>query len=117
MKLSEAIRLGAMLKPQGRRGFFDGGNTCALGAAADAIGRLNDLLDGRFLESKEWPLLSEMAAHPVTLWTRSVWDVVTSMNDIFGWTREQIADWVETIEREREAQPNTDAQVAREALR
>lgn len=118
MKLSDAIRLGAMLKPQGVRGFLDDdGNTCALGAAADAIGRLSDLLDGRFQEVAQWPFLNKPVAHPVTQQRRAMWDVVTTLNDIYGWTRERIADWVETIEREREAQLPADAQVAREALR
>ena len=36
MRLSEAIRLGSMLKPQAFDAFFDGVGTCANGAARDA---------------------------------------------------------------------------------
>lgn len=28
----------------------------------------------------------------------SLWSVVTSLNDYTGWTREQIADWVASVE-------------------
>ena len=38
MKLSEAIRLGAMLSPQGYDGYADGETRCALAAACDAVG-------------------------------------------------------------------------------
>ena len=36
--LSEAILIGSVLHPQGRKYFFDDGKTCALGAAAVAVG-------------------------------------------------------------------------------
>ena len=42
MRLSEAIRLGAMLKPQAFARFFDGHGTCVFGAAADAVGELDE---------------------------------------------------------------------------
>lgn len=38
MKLSEAIRLGSMLKPQGRGHLLFEDKTCALGAACEADG-------------------------------------------------------------------------------
>ncbi len=38
MRLSEAIRLGAMLKPQGFNGWTDEDRTCALAAAGEAAG-------------------------------------------------------------------------------
>jgi len=41
MRLSDAIRLGAMLKPQAYGGFHFEGRTCAMGAALDACGRLD----------------------------------------------------------------------------
>lgn len=100
MTLSEAIRLGALLKPQGHHGYFDGGATCALGAAADALGRLDDLCIGRFLECQEWPVLSVRAVHPLSQLRQSVWATITEINDLDGWTREEIADWVESVERE-----------------
>jgi hypothetical protein len=39
MTLSEAIRLGAMLKPQAFGDYTDGRGTCAWGAASEAAGR------------------------------------------------------------------------------
>lgn len=104
MNLSEAIRLGALLKPQGHMGFLDqrSGGTCALGAATDAIGRLNDLLDGRFYEFREWPVLGATVESPETGWRTTVWQSVVTLNDLHGWTRERIADWVETIEAQQE---------------
>lgn len=53
MRLSEAIRLGAMLKPQGFGSYFRHGATCAMGAAIEAVGGAND----------DWPV---MALTPAT---------------------------------------------------
>jgi hypothetical protein len=109
VKLSEAIRLGAMMKPQG----FDGtGNrecprTCAFGAALDAVSGEN--------VAEIWP------------WLRTLFDpcpvcadvsrpsyyesfgVIPHLNNDHRWTREQIADWVAEIEARStpvEAQPD-----------
>lgn len=102
MKLSEAIRLGAMLKPQAHLGFFDGQGTCAIGAANDAIGHLNDLLLGRFVEFKEWPVFNMPVTDPVTQWPTRLWDAVVTLNDTHRWTRERIAAWVEGIESQQD---------------
>lgn len=103
MKLSEAIRLGAMLKPQAHLGFFDGQGTCAIGAAIDAIGHLNDLLLGRFVEFKEWPVFNMPVTDPVTQWPTRLWDAVVALNDTHRWSRERIADQVEQWELEYQA--------------
>lgn len=79
MKLSEAIRLGALLHPQCFDTMVlhnDSGSvvgTCALGAAAEAGFKL----------------------HTVDILLRSK---ITRLNDRAGWTRERIADWVESFE-------------------
>ena len=117
--LSEAIRLGATLRPQARRSYFLSVrgviSSCALGAAAEACG-----VDVKFCEfsgvlsynpvnlqamiDKRFPILLALAQDPrlndggmVTLM-----DLVLKLNDAEGWTRNQIADWIETIERQQE---------------
>lgn len=98
MKLSEAIRLGAMLKPQGF-GLGAGGAkaqaTCALGAAYEAAHVIGS-----------WPALVlafpqlthiEKLACPVCGDTQD--GLIAHINDDHLWTREAIADWIEGIER------------------
>jgi hypothetical protein len=107
LRLSEAIRLGAMLKPKGYDGLLVDGRTCALGAALDAIGQCNGDSEAEYQTAKEaWPLLMKEATSPVeanyrTYLQHAIWQ----LNDSRGWTRERIADWVETIEREHEPKP------------
>jgi hypothetical protein len=106
MKLSEAIRLGAMLKPQRFGGLYVDSGTCALGAAMDAIGALPKK-QSVICSDAEWEpalrlwggLLDRRVAHPVNASPEDlVCHVITNLNDSHKWTREQIADWVETIE-------------------
>lgn len=110
MRLSEAIRLGAMLKPQTRIGkFYMNGASCALGAAADAAGVTlgHDYDYGRLYAT--WPWLHREVAPPMPEMCAGAVDVlecVWMLNDNHRWTREQIADWVATIEPEA-AQPET----------
>lgn len=97
MRLSEAIRLGSLLKPQG----FGGGSadmsamkTCAYGAANEALG-------ANVIPLHVWPWLGQPGICPscggggreMLLGIISV-----HLNDLHRWTREQIADWVETVE-------------------
>lgn len=113
MKLSEAIRLGAMLKPQafGRiSGPVDGPRgpgdvlglrfvlgTCALGAAYDA-GFIRQLADADVHDVEmycpacgQWSYGGEAVA--------LVNHIVMHLNDEHRWTRERIADWVESVEQ------------------
>lgn len=122
MKLSDAIRLGSMMKPQG---FFSGvdssGGSCAFGAALEAIGRQvgsmvlgvthvedwHDLFHGRTLASLP------CGCDPSSL-TNFVFGAVIHLNDQHQWTREAIADWVQTIEDAQPAlQPAEAAEVCR----
>lgn len=87
MTLSDAIRLGSMLHPQGFRllsGVDSDGirYTCALGAAADAVGDVYDLTR----------LFGKCLSH----YTKPPYDA-------HSWTREAIADWVESVEKAMEA--------------
>lgn len=115
MRLSEAIRLGAMLKPQGfgSSSMYDPRRSCALGAASDAVGLALDSY--RWLRlAKIWPQLDESYASPATRQVDRLLVVIYDLNDNRGWTRERIADWVETIEAaQAHAHPVSVAAVAR----
>lgn len=101
MRFSEAIRLGAMMKPQAFDVASDGVGTCANGAACDAIGI--DVYDARGYRAA-FPFASEpMVACPVCRkaklnYSPTLGGNVAHLNDDHRWTREQIADWIETIE-------------------
>jgi hypothetical protein len=107
MKLSEAIRLGAILDPKGMgpMAAHDGAErTCALGAARKAVGFAHHW--GRLKEV--WPILDLR----VTIPRGSFWkgqhcplmDAIYKLNDdaLCEWTRERIAEWVATIEAQQE---------------
>ena len=102
LRLSEAIRLGAMMKPQATGGILGrNGGTCALGAAMDAVG---EPLTGYWgVVADRWSVARQYVtypgaepaykAHPLL-----VLSCCWILNDAEKWTREDIADWVETIE-------------------
>lgn len=120
MKLSEAIRLGAMLKPQAFNELVENwpigqtvmgqfietevqARTCALGAACDAVGQLyNDReCDDIFPQLKQVSVCPEGCSdfHVAS----NLFDVIPHLNDTHQWTRERIAAWVATVEpREQE---------------
>ena len=85
MKLSAAIRIGAKLRPQCRAFYAEDGATCALGAAFEAITHRLPKMDDPELDSVLDPLAP----------TAVLREVVTRNDD--GQTREEIADWLESI--------------------
>ncbi len=95
LSLSEAMRLGAMLKPQGF-GIWDTFRpevACALNAVRLAIGGEMFLLD-------RFPILKTVTDCPVCgpeANCRTTLNVVIAshLNDDHRWTRERIADWIE----------------------
>lgn len=99
MKLSEAIRLGSMLHPQGFEelrsyqyddlGAVIGMKTCALGAAQAAGYWLDDICITRL----------QCPACATVEWLDNL---IPHLNDDHRWTREAIADWVETLELRKE---------------
>lgn len=98
MKLSEAIRLGSLLKPQGfgvHSGFLYASATCAFGAAECALGR-------RVIAYKVWPWLLKERPCPECgeEMPETTFVISNHLNDIHKWPRERIADWVATIEPE-----------------
>lgn len=102
MRLSEAIRLGAMLKPQAFGDLWrDGGRTsCALGAAYEALGfgPGSDVEDNEHVPRGIRDFLEEPSACPVCKRENRIGLTVTHLNDAHKWTRERIADWVATVE-------------------
>lgn len=47
---------------------------------------------------RELPGLKEIIKHPVTGWSMPLWKAVINLNDKYHWKREQIADWLETLD-------------------
>ena len=90
MKLSEAIRLGAMLHPQHFGDYYDWDEhnkviaTCALGAAGQA----------GYKQHPNEAFLLTFTECPVCAWNECLRAVVAHLNDGHRWTREDIADWV-----------------------
>ena len=97
MKLSTAIRIGSALRPQAFGRLFKNGGSCVIGAAFEGAGlNLEDSLDrisnASFIKSK---------CPACELWNRvkiSTVAVIMHLNDKHRWTREAIADLVETLE-------------------
>lgn len=114
MKLSEAIRLGSMLKPQKSNGDDDGKGSCALLAAAEALGISAVRFRGtnRFVVDyvslrDRYSFLSNEARCPECEHSDDACCIIWHLNDVHRWTREAIADWVESIENaqvEKEAE-------------
>lgn len=85
-KLSEAIRIGARLRPQCVGEYFMDGRSCAYGAAWEAMGRL---------PYEKMPAAVTQVCEELGFYVPlDVAVKVYSLNDS-GWTRERIADWLE----------------------
>jgi hypothetical protein len=99
MKLSEAIRLGAMLGPQAFGCLEYNGATCALGAAYKALGitKPSEMNLGEPFENITCPECGDVGRGDSLV-------TIAHLNDIHRWTREHIAEQVEIWERELEAQ-------------
>lgn len=105
MKLSQAIRLGAMLRPQAFNEYRSRHGSCAMGAAAEACGVLADSDAAMSTLEKEFDAATPQTACPsVDCYPikRDITNLVVHLNDVHHWTRECIADWVETIEAAQE---------------
>ena len=102
MKLSEAIRLGAMMKPQGFCELLnDKGGTCAIGAAGDAFGKISYTAIEKmypFIIAERQPDCPMCGVCGSRI---DIEGIIFHLNDAHRWTREDIADWVETIENQQ----------------
>ncbi len=100
MKLSEAMRIGAKIRPQAYNVFFDRIDgefcSCAFGAVLEAeIGFLDqcELLSIRLEQIHN---IHEYIIDPILNIQSSIYRVVTFLNDTEKWTREAIADYLES---------------------
>lgn len=101
MLLSEAMRLGAMLRGQTFGLMFSESGSCALGAATEATGTRYDEDGGDMCDAWDrWPWLLSVVAIgcPACELTSQASVVIAHLNDSHEWPREQIADWVATVE-------------------
>lgn len=123
MKLSEAIRLGSMVKPQGSCRTSDnpmsGEAVCALGAASEALGHPKEEELRYTLLEAQYPFLHgrHEAVGPCGcefIRTKDIMCVIWHLNDTHKWTRERIADWVATIEpkEQHDLQPESNETIS-----
>lgn len=106
MKLSEAMSLGATLKPQSFGEWGDDKSTCALGAALDAIGQLSKYEAVSEKRAKQiWPWLRvdisgvyQPACAECGYKFHNILDLVMHWNDKHKHARERIAKWLEKLE-------------------
>lgn len=105
MRLSEAIRLGATMKPQGFSQWDD--NTCALKAASEAVGIKHQYMANRgyhpnYGEIREmWPYINMDSSCPLCRENGDLIFSIYHLNDSHKWSREKIADFVEMVELEK----------------
>lgn len=85
LKLSEAIRIGASKRGQCTGRFFKDGRSCALGAA----------LEGRGIAYAEEDWMVYETVSPLLGITYTLAQEISLKNDT-GWSRERIADWLES---------------------
>lgn len=111
MKLSEAIRLGSFLRPQGQNDYFtEAGGSCAVGAALEATGvPFMHSTCGVYLKGEalgRWDWLRQLIHCPAgcTHYHSMVADTIAHVNDSHAWSRERIADWIATIEPAEQSQ-------------
>jgi hypothetical protein len=109
MKLSQVMRQGAALHPQNKNGWLwnekDGNiTTCAIGAAYEgAFGKLPALSEdtgdalialGTVIEGN---LYTEVTHPTGEVYVRTLGDIIITLNDGDGWSRERIANWLKSI--------------------
>ena len=99
MKLSEAIRLGAMMVPQEFGPMRETG-ACALQTALLAVGALPEGTFSCYRASRKiWPWLERIVSCPICGEGINLgMTTIAHLNDNHLWTREAIADWVATVE-------------------
>lgn len=104
LKPSRFLRLGTMIRPQAKDEWFSDEKgdirSCALGAMSEALFGDTDVRGDRLYE--KFPLLEKentgFACPVKDLDVRgtSLSHIITALNDRAGWSREKIADWLES---------------------
>jgi len=104
MKLSQAMREGAKVHEQHFNSMFQHRNrqivrSCALGAALVGLFGTHTPEDKMLsdIERETGAPLHGAATNPVTGAEDELSEVILFLNDAQRWTREQIADWLESI--------------------
>lgn len=98
--LSELIRIGSKVTEKGVGFYFpDDNSACAIGAAYWAKYLTKSMAGGSvavddFLNSM---IGKDVSNNPETGFCQPLSSVIFSLNDKYGWTREKIADWLESI--------------------
>lgn len=116
---SEDMRLGSMLSPQVcSDGYFSERGTCAIGAIAEAR-NIRSSVEIAYLEMAMNLLVTGTLNCPQCGDRKmTLSSAVIHLNDAHKWTREAIADWVETVERRAEAdQAGTTPETASASVR
>lgn len=102
---SEAIREGAKLRPQASGGLMNASSSCAVGAGLEAMGHLKEPPDctrselaAYHVAEVAYPYLENREACPAACsdYRDTLTNVLWHLNDHHHWTREAIADWLES---------------------
>ena len=120
--VSFAMREGAKLRPQSYNKLFSSlfgeFHSCAIGAVCEYRGAIPSdkfsLQDvSKYVQIDNSPIDNPISA--VTNVPANLYEVITLMNDALSWSRERIADFVETIENNSEfvITDDEDAQIKR----
>lgn len=98
---SDAIRVGAELRPQAFDRYFGNGGSCAYGAALEAITGKEDADPWGAVEAFGY-LLNQGSSCPAGCDQPepfvSIAAIIFHLNDDHRWAREQIADWLQSEE-------------------
>lgn len=114
MRLSEAMRLGAMMGRQLFNHLVDGMDSCAIGAVVLTIGvelsrlKTHQIWDADALR-RRWPFLDAIVQQPCACAREprprafgrnecDLWPTIVHLNNEHRWSRECIADWIESLE-------------------
>ncbi len=103
LSLADAIRVGCSMSPQAVGTWYDEttGGTCVLSAALMGLGLFDLFRCGgehpQDILTRYFPILKTHATTPEGL-SGDLGFLMVQLNDHHGWTRERIADWVESWE-------------------
>lgn len=117
MKLSTAIRDGAKFRPQafsGPGGIYQSVTSCAIVAALEAVtGSIDRAVRLYWTHNADvglFPVLDCEVTDPTCASKQdTLWHVITELNDGKKWSRERIADYVETVEEYQAIAATADA--------